>query len=1012
MSARQPRGGARSGLLSERGWQNAERLLARLRENGMTEALEGELDRGLLRVGDPRPHVYLLRIIICAISVRCLEHIYQAHDWFLVLDDDAEFAEMVWKLCLHEFRYKPALSLNQFFRPERFADHKVAILIDLLRLVERLHNRLVRDEKRAERQRRRNSDLLRSEVERELRGSRSPELPPRHRTIRVAEPPKKPTYTYSDDGRDTAPAPNTLSRKPLRSVYKAGAHSDCGTTTDEEHEDPLPCLIGGKFASSMEAFDDADPIVLNHREDHPQYLLALKGCGRVPLKRGHEIPAPNVVPLRRANGTGIWALPNTRLPRWWTFSQLPGADFRCTLSGSSEVERDGSSEQIAAFEQARRGQGPSPASGRVRQSGRVRVKGFPRMLARALLKLPCLAPPTCPREERECAEFYRSHGVDRPPTCDPRGDAQAGSFWRERGGIIERTKERLRRKYEPREVIFVDAPADSGAGDGAEDAAAASMSGADAGDQPPPPSRTSAPNWVALDESGREILGMRWSERRRPDDGRPHAPPPLPPLPIPETTYGPNGGCRIGGDNPASPRQDSAPPSPPQVPPPPPPQGPPPEPAPERQPVPRADPAPEYGEVPSAFAAVAAGVEPRSTPRNGGATIASQRDRAAAGSRPASAPGSARQRRSQSPKSPPAQTQTQTQTERRATPRPQQQQQQQQRRKTQHPVPQDLNNTENASIKLPGLEPLGDGSYRLSAVDASQLLGVLSLVPAMMAELQGLRREVRRQSGDSDVAARLDRIEAQGVEMSAVTTREMQQLRSDLANMGQSMQRLGETMEEARCEMADCNDELRMTVEKFAEDTQYAPSLTSSLRSGSPPPPAAAIAASEHARRSYSGSGEGRPVAGSRGIIIDRARRRRGGSRAAAAAAAGGIISTGGRGGTVFDIDDGCDPGSFLHRRTPVQSYEDGPVPTPWMDEHEPPAEAVDLGRRRRAAESAHSATTGARTPRPTSAGIPAAGAPHQRASSARPETRRRPAAEIDPLGPARRRCSTPTHRS
>eukprot|EP01065_Artemidia_motanka_P038690 TRINITY_DN47545_c0_g1_i1.p1 TRINITY_DN47545_c0_g1~~TRINITY_DN47545_c0_g1_i1.p1 ORF type:complete len:849 (+),score=230.47 TRINITY_DN47545_c0_g1_i1:71-2617(+) len=731
-------------MLSEKGWQNAERLLARLRENGMTEALEGEVDRRLLHSGDPRPHVFLLRIIICAMSSRCLEHLYQGHDWFLVLEDDAGFAEMVWKVLLHEFRYRPVLTLNQFFRAERFADHKVAILIDVLRMVESLHNTLVQRQLRAERERRQRSELLRREAEKEVFGTRSPDvvLPRRQPRIRVADPPEQ----YPPFGPT-----------PSRPVYKK---TDPGTTTDDEEvQEPLR-LIGGRLASSLEALEDSDSIVLRHREEHPQYHSALRGCGMVQWRRCHDIPGSSVVPLRRVDGTGLWALSNTQLPRHWTFGGLePGTDFRCTLSGSDELDRDGSSETIAAFEKARQEYAVSEA--RRSSYGRVRVKGFPKMLARALLKLPRLAPASCPQEECDCTDFYAAHSAPRPPCVEGCG---ARSFWRERGSVIERTKERLRKKYHPREVVFVDAPEDVPEGS----------------------PRGSTPDWAALEESGREVLGMRWSGRRPRRKSHSQASPALPTVQPARATSRHHAGPSCGPNGGRGKQEDRRP---------------------DRS----------FASLGSAAAGTSSGAE---TPRrNGGMAVLLPERRPETPRKKPSPPAELR------PGTPARSGRTTPRMDKLAAPRGAP------AARPPSPAPRPSSPAgrpasaaarPSSPAPLPpvsGIERLEDGSYLLSAGGASELFGMIGVIPQMLEELQGLRREVSK-------------------------------IESQSSRMGETMERLGTT-----------NDELRATMERCADDVRLAASM--SMRSCSPLPQPSSL---DDDTSSAQEAG--------RGVVLDQARRR------------------------------------------------------------------------------------------------------------------------------------------
>eukprot|EP00755_Sulcionema_specki_P014852 Sspe_Gene.57807::Locus_31718_Transcript_1_1_Confidence_1.000_Length_1538::g.57807::m.57807 len=415
---------------------NLECLLARLREDGMTTALEGELGRARLHAGTAHPFIFLLRIIICAVSPRALEHLYQNHEWFLVPPNDAEFVRLAWKVLLHEFRYKPRLTPAQFSR-DGYSSAKLAVLFDVLRLVERLHNWLVRRGHAMEAMARKRALLIGGISSPSPSPTLSPSPPPVRRRAHIREA--------------ASPSPADPVKPPPCGIYKKPGRPPLPQPIVAE--EALPSLLGGTFTESTEALRDTDPLVQGCREDHPAYRSTVEVTGTTLVRRGHCIPRSHVVPVTRGDGMLLHVVGNVHLPHGALFTPLtPGVDYLHRIDDAVPVPDAEGSEESCDQPSA-----PPPVEQRC-----VRIKGIQSMLERTLVKrIKRVAPTTFSKESAEMYQIWAATGSELPEVRPPGPGDLFGTFWEERADVLDRLIAKLQRKYEPSPIVLVNAASPS-----------------------------------------------------------------------------------------------------------------------------------------------------------------------------------------------------------------------------------------------------------------------------------------------------------------------------------------------------------------------------------------------------------------------------------------------------------------------------------------------------------------------------------------------------------------------
>ena len=96
-----------------------------------------------LSKGDPSTFLPLLHHVLLDFSP-FLSRYFSSKNYELYGKKDTRFLESVYKLLRDEFNYKPALSRDQFFSMG-YAERKLILLGDVMRLCRTLHTRLVKN---------------------------------------------------------------------------------------------------------------------------------------------------------------------------------------------------------------------------------------------------------------------------------------------------------------------------------------------------------------------------------------------------------------------------------------------------------------------------------------------------------------------------------------------------------------------------------------------------------------------------------------------------------------------------------------------------------------------------------------------------------------------------------------------------------------------------------------------------------------------------------------------------
>jgi len=98
-----------------------------------------------LQAGDPRELLPIMNHAVIVFSSLLARWINQK-GYQLALKADLPFVESVFQLMRREFVYRPVLTPAQFLQPTGFAEQKLILVGDLIRLCKKKHNELYREE--------------------------------------------------------------------------------------------------------------------------------------------------------------------------------------------------------------------------------------------------------------------------------------------------------------------------------------------------------------------------------------------------------------------------------------------------------------------------------------------------------------------------------------------------------------------------------------------------------------------------------------------------------------------------------------------------------------------------------------------------------------------------------------------------------------------------------------------------------------------------------------------------
>ena len=356
---------------------------------------------------------------------------YITDEWFLVTKDNKEFAEMVWRVLKHEYSYMPHLSHEQFCA-KGFSEMKVTMLVDLLRLVETHHNRLVDAEVDAA--------MYKEKKKKWLAGSSTAD----HDEVRVRT--RKITLCLDEDICDESTVLSDIppaTQPPGRPIYRKPV-----PTAADPVKSPRT-LLGGRVVGANEVEDDIDdPVLECAREDHPRYDESVQ-AGPLIFKRGFAIPDTRVAFVACADGMPLMTTTNKHPPH----AKFSDSHAQLAFSYGSAPHSVFDANEPCVI--------TSPPNEPHKDSIRY-VKKFPVILERALIKrIRKVAPCTCPLERSEMEQLFAKHF--RPP---PSEDTQAPrSYWAERSRIMDKLKKQLSQRYPEHRLVFSEEPQYSSAHD-------------------------------------------------------------------------------------------------------------------------------------------------------------------------------------------------------------------------------------------------------------------------------------------------------------------------------------------------------------------------------------------------------------------------------------------------------------------------------------------------------------------------------------------------------------------
>eukprot|EP01061_Rhynchopus_euleeides_P036279 TRINITY_DN6116_c1_g1_i2.p1 TRINITY_DN6116_c1_g1~~TRINITY_DN6116_c1_g1_i2.p1 ORF type:complete len:662 (+),score=184.51 TRINITY_DN6116_c1_g1_i2:295-1986(+) len=339
---------------------------------------------------------------------------------------------MVWRVLKHEYHYIPRMSGSNFCRAGH-PDLKAAVLIDVLRLVERHHNRLVDAEVEAATHKEKRKKWLAGTPS--DAAPSEPPAPPRARRITLCL-----DEHVCDLDRTLSPRLPETGKAPGPSIYRMPAREG-GTQPDA---DTAPLLIGGRFvAPSADLEESEDDQRATGREDHPKYCASVRE-GPVSFKGGVAIPDTRTAFMACADGFPLITTTNHLPPEVRLGESHSELAFSLT-STPAELE-DAEQANPAA---------PGMLHGSFTPEAVRYVRKFPVMLERSLIKrIEQVAPCTCQRERDEMEALFAKHG--RPPPLE--SVEQPRSFWVERARIMEKLKKQLCSRYPGCRLVFSEEP--------------------------------------------------------------------------------------------------------------------------------------------------------------------------------------------------------------------------------------------------------------------------------------------------------------------------------------------------------------------------------------------------------------------------------------------------------------------------------------------------------------------------------------------------------------------------